>query len=99
MEFSLGSLVIVLLYIFNFVWCFVIARVSRSWLFGFYVLNRRLPVVWQIGNGLFRLLVPVYGPSRRVLPEMGGLDLSPLVLIVILYALQTILTRNAMAFY
>jgi uncharacterized protein YggT (Ycf19 family) len=34
-----------------------------------------------------------------VLPEMGGLDLSPLVLIVILYALQTILTRNAMAFY
>ena len=42
---------------------------------------------------------PIYGPIRRVLPSMGGLDLSPLVLIVILYALQTILVRNAVAFY
>jgi YggT family protein len=70
-----------------------------SWLIGFNVLNRNQPLVWQIWNGLNRLLEPVYGPIRRVLPDMGGLDLSPLVLIVILYALQTILTRNAMAFY
>jgi YggT family protein len=99
MEFSMGSLVIVLLYIINIVWFIVIAHVIMSWLIGFNVLNRNQPLVWQIWNGLNRLLEPVYGPIRRVLPEMGGLDLSPLVLIVILYALQTILTRNAMAFY
>ena len=87
----MGSLVQILLFIINIVWFIVIAHVVMSWLIGFNVLNRHQPLVWQIWNGLERLLEPIYGPIRRVLPSMGGLDLSPLVLIVILYALQTIL--------
>ncbi len=95
----MGSLVQILLFVINIVWFIVIAHVVMSWLIGFNVLNRHQPLVWQIWNGLERVLEPIYGPIRRVLPSMGGLDLSPLVLIVILYALQTILIRNAGAFY
>jgi YggT family protein len=95
----MGSLAIILLFIIRIVWWIVIAHVIMSWLIGFNVLNRNQPLVWQIWNGLERLLEPIYGPIRRVLPNMGGLDLSPLVLIVILYAIQTVLVRNAGAFY
>jgi YggT family protein len=95
----MGSLVQILLFVINIVWFIVIAHVIMSWLIGFNVLNRHQPLVWQIWTGLERVLEPIYGPIRRVLPNMGGLDLSPLVLIVILYALQTIIVRNAAVFY
>ena len=95
----MGSLVQILLFIINIVWFIVIAHVIMSWLIGFNVLNRQQPLVWQIWTGLERVLEPIYGPIRRVLPNMGGLDLSPLVLIVILYALQTIIVRNAVYLY
>ena len=94
----MGSLVIILLYVINIVWFIVIAHVIMSWLIGFNVLNRQQPLVWQIWTGLERVLEPIYGPIRRVLPDMGGLDLSPLVLLVILYAIQVVLQRNAYAF-
>jgi YggT family protein len=95
----MGSLVVILLFLLKIVWWIVIAHVVMSWLIGFNVLNRHQPIVWQIWTGLNRLLEPIYGPIRRVLPDMGGLDLSPLVLIVILYALQTVLVRNAGVFF
>ena len=95
----MGSLILVLLFIIRIVWWIVLAHVVMSWLIGFNVLNRNQPLVWNIWTGLNRVLEPIYGPIRRILPNMGGLDLSPLVLIVILYALQTILVRNAPMFY
>jgi len=95
----MGSLILVLLFIIRIVWWIVLAHVIMSWLIGFNVLNRNQPIVWNVWTGLNRVLEPIYGPIRRVLPDMGGLDLSPLVLIVILYALQTILIRNAPLFY
>jgi YggT family protein len=94
----MGSLIIILLYIINIIWFIVIVHVVMSWLNGFNLLNRHQPLVGSIWDGLNRLLEPIYGPIRRVLPNMGGLDLSPLVLLVILYALQVVLQRNAYAF-
>ena len=94
----MGSLVIVLHYVLQIVWWIVIAHVIMSWLINFNVLNRNQPLVWQLWTGLNRVLEPIYGPIRRVLPDMGGLDLSPLVVIVAIYALQTVLVRNAGAF-
>ena len=92
------SLLQILLLILDVIWFIVIAHVIMSWLISFNVLNRHQPLVSQIWYGLERLLEPFYRPIRRVLPSMGGLDLSPLVLIVIIYALQTILVRNAHTF-
>lgn len=92
------SLLQILLLILDLAWYVILAHVIMSWLIGFNVLNRRQPIVWQIWNGLERLLEPLYGPIRRILPDLGGLDLTPLVALLILYALRVILLNNAALF-
>ncbi|NNK78448.1 MAG: YggT family protein [Litoreibacter sp.] len=69
-----------------------------SWLLSFQVLNMRQPIVAQIWDGLSRLLEPIYAPIRRVLPNMGGLDLSPIVALLGVYAIEIILRNNAVLF-
>lgn len=88
-----------LMLILNAVWFVMIAHIILSWLISFQVLNLRQPMVSQIWYGLNRLLEPVYGPIRRVLPQMGGLDLAPLVAFIILLILQRALINNAGFFY
>jgi YggT family protein len=95
---TMTSLLQILLLILNVVWFIVIAHIIMSWLINFNVLNRNQPLVWQIWTGLERLLEPVYAPIRRILPNMGGLDLSPLILIIAIYALRIVLVNNAGAF-
>ncbi len=84
----------ILFLIIDVVWFIVIAQVIMSWLINFNVLNRNQPLVWQIWTGINRLLEPLYAPIRRVLPDMGGLDLAPLVLLIGLYALRIVLANN-----
>lgn len=91
------SLLQILLLIIDVVFFLVIAQVILSWLVNFEVLNLRQPLVYQIWSGLNRLLEPIYRPIRSVLPQMGGLDLAPLVLIVGLYAIEIIIRNNASA--
>ena len=93
------SLFEILLMILGVVKFIIFAHFIMSWLLSFQVLNMRQPLVAQIWEGLSRLLEPVYGPIRRVLPQMGGIDLSPLVALLIVFALETILRNNAAAFY
>lgn len=92
------SLLQILLLILDVIWFIVIAHIIMSWLINFNVLNRNQPLVWQLWTGLERLLEPIYRPIRRVLPDMGGLDLSPIVLIVAIYAARIVLINNATAF-
>ena len=63
------------------------------------MINIRQPIVGQIWDGLNRLLEPIYGPIRRILPNMGGIDLSPLVALLGVYAIEIILRNNAAAFF
>lgn len=70
-----------------------------SWLISFGVLNIRQPIVAQVWDSLNRLLEPLYGPIRRMLPQMSGIDLSPVVALLGIYALQIILSNNAALFY
>ena len=93
------SLFQILMLILDVVWFFIIAHFIMSWLISFQVLNVRQPLVGQIWYGLNRLLEPIYGPIRRVLPDMGGLDLSPLVALLGLYAIEIILQNNVGWFY
>lgn len=64
-----------------FIWIIVIQAIL-SWLVAFNVVNTDNRFVWSVLNGLDRLLGPLYRPIRRLLPDMGGIDLSPLVLIL-----------------
>ncbi len=88
------SLIQILLLILDIVWFIILAHVIMSWLINFQVLNLHQQLVAQIWYGLNRLLEPIYGPIRRVLPNMGGLDLTPLVVLIGVYALRIILINN-----
>jgi YggT family protein len=93
------SLFQILMLLLDVAFFIVIAHVILSWLINFGVLNLGQPVVAQIWDGLNRLLEPIYGPIRRMLPPMGGLDLAPLVVFIAIYALRIILANNAAFFY
>lgn len=93
------SLFQILMLILDVVWFFIIAHVIMSWLISFQILNVRQQFVGQIWYGLNRLLEPLYGPIRRILPNMGGLDLAPLVVLIGIYALRIILANNAAYFF
>ncbi|WP_128254965.1 YggT family protein [Falsirhodobacter deserti] len=93
------SLLQIILLILNVVQFVILAHVIMSWLINFGVLNLRQPVVYQIWEGLNRLLEPVYGRIRRILPQMGGLDLAPLVALLAVYALRIVILNNAASFY
>lgn len=92
------SLIQILLVVINAAWFIVILHVVMSWLINFEVLNLRQPLVYQIWSGLNRLLEPIYGPIRNALPNTGGIDLSPLIVLLGLTALQIILQNNQYAF-
>ncbi|MCF6272738.1 MAG: YggT family protein [Rhodobacteraceae bacterium] len=92
------SLFQILSFALDIFWFIIIAHIIMSWLVGFQVLNLRQPLVAQIWNGLNRLLEPIYGPIRKILPNMGGLDLAPLIVIFGLFAIRTILYNNIAAF-
>jgi YggT family protein len=65
-----------------------------SWLVVFNVVNTRHPVVSIIGDILYRITEPVLKPIRRYVPNVGGLDVSFLVLIVIIWFLQQVIIGN-----
>ena len=93
------SLLTIILLILKVIWYIVIAHVIMRWLINFQVLNLRQPLVAQIWDGLNRILNPVYSRIRRFLPDMGGLDLSPMIVLLGIYAIQIVIANNLPAFY
>ena len=92
---SLLQILLLILQVAQFV---IIAHVIMSWLINFQVLNLRQPLVYQIWNGLERLLGPVYDRIRSVLPNLAGLDLAPLVALLAVYALRIVIMNNVYSF-
>lgn len=70
-----------------------------SWLISFNVLNARQPLVQSVWYGLERILQPIYQPIRRYMPNLGGIDLSPIVALLGLEIIRIILINNAGVFY
>ncbi|MFT6073984.1 MAG: YggT family protein [Yoonia sp.] len=77
---------------------FVIAHFIMSWLLRFDVLNIRQEFVGQVWSGLERVLEPIYSRVRRVMPDLGGIDLSPIVVLVGIEILRIFLMNNIAAF-
>jgi YggT family protein len=88
------SILQILLLVLDVAQFIIIAHIIMSWLINFQVLNLRQPVVAQIWHGLERLLEPVYARIRSFLPQMGGLDLAPLVAILAIFALRIVIQNN-----
>jgi YggT family protein len=76
----------------------IVAHIIMSWLINFQVLNLRQPLVASVWQGINALLEPVYAQVRRFLPNLGSLDLAPLVVLIAVYALRIILVNNMAAF-
>jgi YggT family protein len=93
------SILQILLLILNIAQWIILVHIIMSWLINFQVLNLRQPLVAQIWDGLNRLLEPVYSRIRSVLPQMGGLDLAPLLALLAIYALRIVIINNAATFY
>jgi len=71
---------------------FLIANVILSWLVAFNVVNRSNRVVATIGEFLYRITEPVLAPLRRVLPNLGGIDIAPMIVIIgVLFLQQALL--------
>lgn len=72
----------------------VIAAVIISWLMAFGVINAYNPMVRSIWQALNAVTEPVLGPIRNALPNMGGIDISPVVLLLICYFIQSVIIPN-----
>ncbi|MEQ1615063.1 MAG: YggT family protein [Hyphomicrobiaceae bacterium] len=72
----------------------VIAAVILSWLIGFNVINAHNPMVRSIWQAISAVTEPLLAPIRRMLPNMGGLDLSPIVLLLGCFFVQSVIIPN-----
>ncbi len=93
------SLFQILSLLLDIAWFFIVAHVIMSWLISFQVLNLHQQFVAQIWNMLNRILDPIYSRIRGILPNMGGIDLAPLVALVGIMVIRIVLNNNAAAFY
>jgi YggT family protein len=75
-----------------YIWV-LIGQVILSWLVTFKVVNTQNPIVNQIGTVLYRLTEPVLGPIRRMLPSLGGLDISPIIAVIALIFIEKVIFR------
>jgi YggT family protein len=73
-----------------YIWLLIAAAIL-SWLVAFNVVNVRNPVVNGIGNFLYRITEPALRPIRRIMPDLGGIDISPVILILIIIFIQYVI--------
>jgi YggT family protein len=76
-----------------YMWVLIISAIL-SWLIAFDVINRRNQVVYMIADTLYRLTEPALRPIRRRMPDLGGVDISPVILILILIFLRDVVIRG-----
>jgi YggT family protein len=74
----------------------IIIQAVLSWLVAFNVVNTHNDFVRQVLFALSRMTEPVYRPIRRILPDFGALDFSPLVVLLVIQILRTIVIPNLM---
>jgi YggT family protein len=73
-----------------YIWILIAAAVL-SWLVAFNVVNTRNPVVASVGEFLYRITEPLLRPIRNALPNLGGIDISPVVLILIIIFIRYVI--------
>lgn len=93
MDIVAGPLIAILrIAIHLYIWV-VIAAAIMSWLIAFGVVNTYNRVVYVINDFLYRVTEPALRPLRRFIPNLGGIDITPVVLILLLYFIEMVLER------
>jgi YggT family protein len=81
---------IVIIVLDLYVWL-LIASAILSWLIAFNVVNTRNQFVAGVSEFLFRITEPLLAPIRNIMPNLGGLDISPIILILIILFIQRVI--------
>jgi YggT family protein len=81
---------IILIVLELYVWLLIAAAIL-SWLVAFNVVNTRNQFVSMVGEFLYRITEPLLAPIRSVMPNLGGLDISPIILILIIYFIERVI--------
>ncbi|HKP33350.1 MAG TPA: YggT family protein [Sphingomicrobium sp.] len=77
----------------------IIIQVVLSWLFAFNVLNAGSQGVRTFALAIDRITAPLYRPIRRILPDFGGIDFSPLVILILIQVLKKLLAGVVIQYY
>ena len=85
-------LTIILIVLDIYIWL-LIASAILSWLIAFNVINTRNQFVGMVGDFLWKITEPVLRPIRSIMPNLGGIDVSPVVLILLIILLKDIIVR------
>jgi YggT family protein len=88
---TLAEVLLLVIQLYTYV---VIGAAIMSWLTAFGVVNRYNRFVATIEDTLFRLTDPALRPIRRIIPNLGGVDISPVILLLILFFLQRAIVNN-----
>lgn len=91
---ALLNLIVRIIDLYSYV---IIATAIMSWLLAFDVINFRNDIVRSVWNFLNALTEPLLRPIRRVLPNLGGIDVSPIILLLLLMFLQELIKEYAFA--
>jgi YggT family protein len=78
----------VIIALLNAYWWVVIIAVVLSWLIAFNVVNTRNQIVGMIADFFYRVTEPVFRPIRAMMPNLGGIDLSPLIVLLLIYIIE-----------
>ena len=85
------TIVQTLLFVIGIYKWIVIAMVIFSWLYAFNVVNNSNRFVAMVGDFLYKATEPLLRPIRRFMPDLGGLDISPIILFVLIFFLERII--------
>ena len=88
------ALIQTLVLVLDLLWWVLILSAVFSWLYAFNVINSRNQVVDTIGTMLFRVTEPLLRPIRQFLPDLGGIDISPIILLIIIFFVRTFLLTS-----
>ena len=91
-------LYVILLLLDLYIWL-LIASAILSWLVAFNVVNARNQFVHMVGDFLYRVTEPVLRPIRNALPNMGGIDISPVIVILIIIFIQWVVLPNLLKLF
>jgi|SRR4051794_25418981 YggT family protein len=86
-------------YLLTIVTWVIIIQVVLSWLFAFNVLNTSSQGVRTIAVAIDRITAPLYRPIRRILPDFGGIDFSPLVILILIQVIKKLLAGVVTQYY
>ncbi len=87
---TLFDLALIILNLFKWV---LLITVILSWLIAFNVINTRNRVVYMVSDFTYRVTEPVLRPIRNIMPNLGGVDVSPIIALLIVWFLQSLIMR------